>query len=292
MNEEQKVAQSDELAKSIDTLLDEVFSDETSTDSVEKSIDISNDSQKTADEALKKVPAGQKDESRGAGRPKQISDVPQNDMDGRRDSEYDDSISENDGKEDEPEEAKKQAQSMDQTSEKNRMGSKPNSPKMAPFKKSEEMSEEEYKEFEEFKKAKAEAAEKAKESEDLKKAEVAKKEQEDLIKSAVKEATNQMVKENEELRKAFNETQALIKAMASQPVQRKSITSIEALEKSDREDANGPEAFSKSEVLDAAMDLVKAGKISDLVVSEIEMTNVCSDPEAKAAIEKHLERKN
>src|SRR5689334_1375753 len=100
MSTEQKVEQTDELNKSIDTLLDEVFGEPETT---EKSIDIAKDAKTTADAVMSGVPSGQKDESRGAGRPKQISDVPQNDMDGRRESEYDDAIAEASGDK-EPEE--------------------------------------------------------------------------------------------------------------------------------------------------------------------------------------------
>jgi hypothetical protein len=288
----EQVSTQEDLNKSIDALLDEVFSDEISKGSP---LDLAEDSKTTADAAVSKAPSMQKDESRGAGRPKQISDAPQNDMDGRRESDYDSSIADA-KKEDEPEEAKKQAQAIDQSSDKGHMSEKPKAPSMRPFKKSEdgsteELSEEEYKEFQEFKKAKAVEADKAKQEEELKKAEVARKEQEDLVKSAVREATLQIVKENEELRKSFKETQDLLKAMASQPVRAKSITNIEALEKSIAPEDKQAETFTKSEILDAALDLAKAGKISDLVVSEIEMTNRCSDEEARAKIEKHLEGK-
>ncbi len=286
---------SEELTKSIDSLIDELFSE-----SIEKgsAIDIAGDADKTADGAISKAPKGQQDSARGAGRPKQISDVPQKDMDGRRDSEYDASISENEGKEDEPDEAKKQAQSIDQTSGKGRIKSSSKAPKVRPFKKSEdeseleEISEEEYKEFQEFKKAKTEAADKALQEEELKKAQDAKKEQEDLLKSVVESALSGVRKENEELRKSFQESQALLKAMASQPQQPKSITSIEVVEKSEGStEKSGPEAFSKSEILDAAEELAKSGKIDSLIVSEIEMTNRCSDDASRDKIEKFLEEK-
>jgi len=280
--------QTEDLNKSIDALLDEVFSDE-----VNKAlgIDLVQDNKTTADAAVAAAPSMQKDEARGAGRPKQISDVPQVDMDGRRGSDYDASIKERDGKEEENPEAKKQSKDVNQLSKEGRLADGSKAPDMAPFRKSDVMTVEEYAEFQEFKKSKAQAAEKAIKDEELKKAQAIRKENEDLVKSAVREATSQLSRENEELRKSFKETQDLLKAMASQPVRAKSITGIDALEKSARPEDRDSGAFSKGEILDAAFDLAKSGKINQEVVSEIEMTNRCSDPEARTKIEKYLEGK-
>lgn len=293
MSTAQQASQTEELNKSIDALLDEVFSD-----TVEKGspLDLAADSKTTADAALAAAPAGQKDEARGAGRPKQISDVPQNDMDGRRDSEYDAAIAQAHGSE-ENEEAKKQAKAVDQCSAQGHMASASKAPRMAPFKKADgsELSEEDFRAFEAFQKSQAEEAQKkaqeAAKVEELRKADDQRKHAEELVKSAVAAATSKLSKENEELRKSFQETNALIKAMAAQPMPSKSITSVQALEKSQRPEDKGDESFSKSEVLDAAFELAKAGKISSEVVSEIEMTNRCSNPEARAKIEKFLEGK-
>lgn len=287
----------EELIKSIDALLDEVFSD-----TVEKGspLDLADDNKTTADAAVSKAPSMQKDEARGAGRPKQISDVPQNDTDGKRASAYDDAIAEDSGAK-EPDEAKKQSKAIDQVSSQGHMAAGSKAPSQAPFKKSEEASydretiqvtPEEYELLKQLKKSQAEAAQKAKEAEELKKAESSKKEQEELVKSAVAAATSKLARENEELRKSFAETNALIKAMASQPQRSKSITGIDALEKSVAPEEKGAETFSKSEILDAAFELAKSGKIASTVVSEIEMTNRCSDSEARAKIEKYLEQKH
>lgn len=283
MSTEATTTAGDDLNKSIDALLDAVFSEEIAKGSP---LDLAEDNKTTADAAVSKAPSMQKDEARGAGRPKQISDVPQNDMDGRRDSDYDASIKERDGKEEENEEAKKQAKSIDQSSSAGRIAESSSAPKVAPFKKSEEISEEEYREFQEFKKAKSEEASKA---EELKKAQSIRKEQEDLVKSAVREATSQIARENEELRKSFKETQDLLKAMAAQPVRAKSITGIDALEKSAPKEDRA-ETFSKSEILDAAFELAKSGKIPAEAVSELEMTNRIADSEVRSKIEKYLER--
>jgi hypothetical protein len=281
-----QVSQTEDLNKSIDALLDEVFSDV-----VEKGspLDLAADNSKTADEAVNKAPKMQMDDARGAGRPKQISDVPQNDTDGRRASEYDDAIAEASGAK-EPDEAKKQAKAIDQVSSEGHLKDGSKAPRMAPFKKSEvQISEEEYQEYEEFKKAKVEATQKKVKEEELRKTEDSRKQNEELIKSAVGAATSKLAKENDELRKSILETQSLIKAMASQPMTSKSITNIQVLEKSARPEEKGNESFSKSDVLDAAFELAKAGKISSEVVSEIEMTNRCSDQGARATIEKYLE---
>lgn len=289
MSTENKVEQTDELNKSIDLLLDEVFGEPEST---EKSIDIAKDAKTTADAVMSQVPASQDDKSRGAGRPKEISDVPNKDQDGKRDGQYDASIASGQ-KEDEPEEAKKQAKAVDQCSSAGHSSAQP-SGKVAPIRKSEGgevLSAEELAEFEEFKKSKQERAEKAAKEEELKKAETARKESEELVKSAIAAATAKLAKENEELRKSVQETNALVKAMAAQPMPSKSITNIQALEKSARPEDKGEETFSKSDILDAAFELAKAGKIDSNVVSEIEMTGRCHSAEARAKIEKFLESK-
>lgn len=277
----------EELVKSIDALLEDLFAEE----SVEKSIDIAKDAETKADEAANKAPKAQKDEARGAGRPKQISDIPQTDMDGRRDSEYDDSISD-EKKEDEPEEAKKQAKTMDQTKEGGRAKAS-KAPEMKPFKKSLEVSEEEYAEFEAFKKSKAEAEAKAAEEAELKKAEVAKKEQEDLIKSAVAAALEEHKKENAELRKSLSEQQELLKAVASQPMQPKSITSVQALEKSmdpAMEGEKEPESLTKSEMLDVIEGLIKSKRLPEDALYEYDMTGGIYSAEHRKIVEETINK--
>jgi len=280
MNEEQ-------LTKSIDALIDDLFTAEP--EEVEKSIEIAKDADTTADKAVGKAPKAQKDEARGAGRPKQISDIPQEDMDGDRANEYDDEISENDDKETQPEETQ-QSPSIDQACEgKGRLKSSPKAPAIRPFKKSEtgeseEISDEDWAAFQEFKKSQAEA-------EELKKAEEAKKEQEELVKSAVAAAIADVRKENEELRKSVSESQELLKAMASTPAKPKSITNVQALEKSESPEEKGPETFTKSEILDGMEELVKAGKLSDQVVYEYEMTDRVTDPETRKAVEDYMSKR-
>lgn len=282
-----KETKTEDLNKSIDLLIEEIFAEP-----VQKSEDlnVAGAAKTTADAALASVPAMQDDASRGAGRPKQISDVPKNDEDGKRDGSYDASISQ-DQKEDENEEAKKQAKSIDQTSKQGRMGEGPkmSDPRVPPFKKS--ITEEEYAEFEAFKKAKAEKEEQGKQ-EELKKAEDLKKaELQNLVKSAVEEAIQPVKKENEELKKSLSESQALIKAMAGQPQRSKSVTGIEALEKSQPEHS-GPQEFTKSEKLDAAEFLVKAKKLPMEAVIELENTNTVYNKEWQKLIEVELQKRN
>jgi len=278
----------EELNKSIDALIDDLFA-ETAPEAqpVEKSIDIAKDADTTADAATNKAPKAQKDEARGAGRPAQISDVPQIDTDGRREAQYDAAITERDGKEEENEEAKKQAKTMDQVQDKDRSAQKPKAPASAPFKKSEdtvEISKEEFAKFEAFKKSQAE------ESEQLRKAEF-RKEQEELIKSAVQSATESFRKSFEALQTVNQEQAALLKSMSKQPVRPKSVTGIEQLEKSLAPEDQGEKSFSKSEILDAAEELVMKGRLPDTVVAELQMTGRLYSAEHRATIETFLQKK-
>jgi hypothetical protein len=273
----------EKLEKSIDELIDSVFAEEI----VEKSIDIAGDAKKTSDEALNnpEASAWKSDESRGAGRSKQISDVPVTDQDGRRDSEYDTSISEDAKEEDQAE--INQISDMSQIEEKNRMGSKAKAPEMAPFKKS--LSEEEYNEYQELKKAKE-----ASEAEELKKAEVAK--QEELIKSVVERTTNEIKKSYEgkieSLEKSLAESNKMIKAMANAPRSSKSITGIEQLEKSvDESNAPKQETFSKSEMLDAAEELMMKGQLREDHVIELDNNGYIYDTNARKVLENYLSKK-
>ena len=269
------------LEKSIDSMIDELFSEDTE---INKSHDISHDSKTTADAVVSKAPKAQDDASRGAGRPKQISDVPKVDMDGKRDGEYDEDIASDKDKEKQPEEAKKQAD--DKRSDQTMKDSKGSD--MPMVKKS--VSDEDWAEFEEFKKAKAEKAQEEK-------LEKAKKEQEDLIKSIVEDATKDLRAENEELKKSLNEQVALTKAMAERPERRKSINNIAALEKSARpetQEAPKQEYFSKSEMLDVAEDLALNKSISGFKVdhvTELENTGFIYEDAARKILEDEVRKR-
>lgn len=255
----------EELNKSIDFLIDEIFSED-----VEKSIDIVKDSKTKADEVVNKAPKAQKDEARGAGRPKQISDVPQNDQDGARAKDYDSSIKERDGVEDENSE-------VNQVKEKNQI------------KKSME-EDSEYAEFLAFKKSKEEAK-----AEELKKAKL--NEQSDLIKSVVESTVAKVSAQyNDEitsLKKSLNEQSEILKSYGSKPVAPKSITNVNIIEKSmdPNLNSNTPQEFSKSEIQDAADELVKSGELTMEHAIELDNNGYIYDKRAKAALEAHLNKK-
>ena len=123
----------DLLTKSIDELVDQLFAE----DALNKSaLDIKQDAKTTADAVVNQAPSAQNDDARGAGRPKQISDVPAKDEDGKRDGSYDASITSAQAASDVPE------------------ASQVKEP--AKMKKSVEISEEDYAQFEAFKKAESE----------------------------------------------------------------------------------------------------------------------------------------
>lgn len=268
----------EELNKSIDSLIDEIFAD----DQVNKSIDIAGDSNTKADAVVNQAPAGQDDASRGAGRPAQISDVPKVDQDGQRSKEYDAAISQAASEEDQPE--ADQVKEMNQIKEGNRASASGQAPASAPFKKS--ISDDEYAEYMALKKAKADA-----EAEELKKAEAQK--QEDLIKSVIERTSQKYEAKIEDLTKSLKEQETLVKAMAAQPQRSKSITNVEALEKGFDQGANPtPATFSKEEMLDAAEELVaKSSSFKVEHAIELENNGFIYDAGARAELEKYLQSK-
>lgn len=256
------------LAKSIDGLIADIFEEP-----IEKSIDIAGDSKTKADEVVNKAPKGQDDASRGAGRPKEISDVPDTDEDGKRAGSYDSSIA---GKQSEDD-----LDEADQVKEGDPKEQKTAASKVVPLRKSVELDDAEYAEFQAFKKSQVEAQEQLQKAEQV-------KEQEQLIKSAVLEATESLQKANDDLHARFEAQEQLIKSIAKAPQRAKSVVGLEHLEKGSDPVSDGPQAFSKSEVLDAAEELVKGGTIPMEAVIEIENTGVVYNPEHKQAIEQHL----
>ena len=278
----------EDLNKSIDSLIEDFFSEP-----ITKSDDlnVAGASKTTADAAIASAPAAQDDASRGAGRPKQISDVPKTDEDGKRDGSYDASIASAQA-EVENEEAKKQAKSIDQTTSTGRMGE---APKMKDPRLTKSLTDEEYAEFQALKKAKEDETKKQEElkkSEEIKKADDLKKaELENLVKSAIATAVEPIKKENETLKKSLDESQALIKAMAGQPQRSKSITGVDALEKSLPE-GQGQTEFTKSEKLDAAERLAMRKAIPMDAVIELENTGTVYNKQWQAAIEAELQKQN
>lgn len=274
----------DDLNKSIDTLIEDLFAEP-----VAKAdhLDVASASKTTADAAIAAAPKAQNDDARGAGRPKQISDVPETDEDGKRDGQYDASIAAGQG-EVENEEAKKQSRSIDQTTSAGRMGE---GPKM----KDPRLSKSDAEELAEFRKAKADAEAKAEElrkSEEIKKSEdLRKAELETLVKSAVASAIAPLQKENESLKKSLSESAALVKAMAGQPQRSKSITDVTALEKSAPE-STGPQEFSKSEKLDAIESLIMKKSLPVDAMVEFENTGTVYRKDWQQAIEAELQKRS
>lgn len=262
------------LQKSIDEMIDEVFAK-----SDAPNLDVAQEASTTADAVMAQVPSSEDDASRGAGRPAQISDVPKIDTDGKRAGKYDNDITSNspEAGQENPE-GKKQAD--DKRSDQTMDGKGEEKPAGAPFEKSAE-----YQEFLEFKKAKAARKEE-------KKLQKTMEAHADLIKSAVREATSGIVRENSELRKSLAETQELVKAMAERPQRRKSIDGLQALEKSHSEE-QAPASFSKSEMLDVAEELVmkKAQGFGVDHLIELENTGFVFDKAARAILENAIKSK-
>lgn len=255
----------EQLTKSIDKLIDELFTEAPASPKVEEGVeksmikDMPSANKTTADEAVSAAPKSEKDEARGAGRPKQISDVPQTDTDGARSGEYDGKIA---------------APQSDSSKKEDSQVAPP-----AQLKKS--VSDDEFAEYQALKKAESER----KATETLEKA---RREQADLIKSAIVEATTEIRKENEELRKSLKEQGDLIKAIANKPQRSKAVTNVQAVEKFQKSESN---SLSKADVLDIAEDLVKSKKLTMESVIELENTGFIYDQEARGVLEREVARR-
>lgn len=240
----------EDLQKAIDLAITELFGE-----TLQKgALDLAGDASTTADGSVKQAPKGQDDAGRGAGRPKQISDVPDTDTDGKRTGTYDGDVTA-DQDEDEPDETK-QSPVVDQASSKGHL-------------------------------SKAQLAE----YESLKKAHEARivseqvTTQEKLIKTLVKESIEPLQKAFEAVQARNAELEKLVKAVAKTPQPVKSIVGIEQLQKGTDPSLKGTEPMSKAKLLDAAESLVKAGKVPMEVVIEIENTNQVYNREHKALVE-------
>ena len=207
----------------------------------------------TADEVLAAVVVPSKDDK---DKPKQISDVPQTDTDGSREGTYDSTIT-SPVAEVAPVEA-----------------ATPAGPSI--------LTKSEKEELEAFR------AEKLMKAEILKKAE-AQKAQDLLIKSAVLDATAALKAEVEALRKSFTEQSQLVKSFANTPAPAKSIARVEVIEKS-MQPAPRKEFISKADKLNAAERLLKAGKISEDDIYELEMTGNIYNKASRNLIEEEINK--
>ena len=264
-----KKVSDENLEKSIDDLLDNLFEEDTTEQAIEKSknaidqivgepkqtkknILATEDPEDEADKAANMAPKTKNDD-----RPiDEDSDVPKVDTDGNRAKGYDS--------------VQSKASASDVANEKKTIA------------KSEDKVTVSKEDFEILQKAKADA-EAAKEAE-------ANSKQEELIKAMVTEQTS-------ELKKALEDSTSLVKALAeenkelkSRPKVQKSITSIQEFDTIEKS-GSVAKSFSKSEMLDAAEELAKSGDIRIDQVIELENNGTIYDPSARQKIEKHLNRK-
>ena len=251
----------DALNKSLDLLIDELFADESEAVAKANMIKDEDPAKTTADAAVKAAPKAEKDEARGAGRPDQISDVPQVDTDGSRSGDYDKDIAAK------QEDAKKKED--DQVK-----------PSKELVKKS--FSDAEYEEYQALKKAQSAAQT----EEALRKSEAR---QADLIKSVIAEALSGVKAENETLKKSMAEQNDLIKAMANKPQKGKAITNMIAVEKFQK--SEGRPSLSKSEILDVAEDMVSKGQLPLEIAIEIDDSGSIYDPEMRSILEREVARR-
>lgn len=232
-------------------------------------MEVTKDKEELADEAMKKVKKTKKDEEGDGGRPKEVQDVPENDEDGQRAKGYD--------------HVQMEQKKTPDISEKGTMVKSQESDDVVAI------SKEEYAAYAAFKKSQEAAKE-----EELKKAQED-KEQEKLQK-AISAVTSGLREENAELRKSLEETQALIKSLASKPVQRKSVSNVQAIEKSFADvesagEAPRSEPLSKSQVLDAAEELVKSKEFTVEDVIELENTGFILNPAKRQRLEEFVNKK-
>ncbi len=275
-----------ELNKSVDDLIEEFFVESTVVKSGDP-LNIAGDAKTTADAALASTP-GSENDNNNPGRPRQQHTVSEG-----GDASYDGQIA-SPQSEEENEEAKKQSGASTQISEQGRTASNPsssNDPRGPMFKSQAEWDE--YQTLKNEKQAQLKKAEDNKKADDLKKSEDLRKvEQQQIIQKAVTDAIVPIQKQNEELKKSVESQAKIIKAMSLQPVSAKSITSIEALEKSQDPSStvNGPTEFSKSEKLDAAERLVMKKSLPMEAVVELENTGTLYNPAWRALVEQELQK--
>lgn len=214
----------------------------------------------TADEAVKQAPKMQDDAARGAGRPNQISDVPEVDEDGKRAKEYDSAIAK---------------QNMDGVNPEQKQIKLPQDMKKS-------ITDAEYQEYQELKKAQAERD-----------AQATKEAEKELIKSAVSEATKAQADEIAELKKSLLEQNDLMKSIANQPMPSKAVTDVNAVEKFAKSEAAAPTSYSKQEMLDFAEELHKSDptalKLTDLI--ELDNTGYIYDANSRESLERFIKLK-
>lgn len=265
------ISENEELQKSLDGLITDYFEKGSA-------VDIYGDASTTADAAVNQAPKGQDDAARGAGRPDQISDVPDKDQDGKRAGTYDADITENEGKEDEPEETN-QSPSIDQNSGTGRIKQTPKAPDMKPFKKGEDGMDHQAN-YERLLKAEQEQIE---EAEALRKSE----QEAEVLQKAVTVALEPLQKAFDEVKAENEELKTLVKSIAKTPQQPRSVTNITTLEKGGQPPVD-PENFSKADKLNAAEECVMEKSIPMEAAIELENTGTIYNPEHRRIVEQKL----
>lgn len=234
-------------------------------------LDVAGDSDTTADKSVAKAPKGQNDESRGIGRPKAISDIPQKGNDGSRTGTYSKDITENKNKEHEPSET-------DQVSTPSPAKKEKSAPNVIPFKKAEIEEFEEFQAFRAMKLAKSQNEVEAP-AEPIAKAE-----------PTIVDARDTLIKsQSEALEKSVAMMDGLQKALAMPQAQR-SITNVQHLEKA-QGPSNTPPRFTESQMLDGAEVLAKSEKHENFTmdtVIELEGSGRIFDADNREALENYL----
>lgn len=254
--------ENEELNKSIDSLLDDLFADDNeavvkSKNAIDEIVgapkqtkkNILDEPEDDADKAVAKAPKSKSDKRPIA----EVSDVPKTDEDGSRAKGYN-AVQSN-------------STAKDVSNE-----------KMTVAKGNVSISQED---FDFLQKAKAD-----KEEEILQKA---KSEQENLVKAIVETQTSDLKKaleDSTEIIKSLNEENQTLKA---RPRVQKSITSINELQTLEKGNLT-PKTFGKEELLVAAESLHKSGKIRLEQVIELENNGTIYDPNARKLIEEELNK--
>ena len=147
------------------------------------------------------------------------------------------------------------------------------------------ISEDEWNEYRSLKKSKLETS-----MDNLRKS-FLEDDQKDILKSAITEATEDLKRENRELKKAFRRQRRMIKDYSEQPKPSKMITAVDNLGKSIVSDQPRQTNFTKSEKLDVAEALFKSGKLRDNHVIELENNGYIYDKKASKILNDELNRR-
>ena len=252
-----EVEKREELLKAAKTLVDEFFVKD-------EEVSKAKPGESLADAHMAEVPGSTDDDKMNHGRPKEISDVPKKDKDGKRASSGLDAITSNKDLELEPAEAKTQSKTL-QAPTGQTVTVKDVLPEQRLY-----LSKDQVDEYEELKKAKAD-------SERKEKIEADEKRQKDIVKAAVSDEMKGLKDLVKSLVDKSSAQDQLLKSIDASPATTpKAITNVDAIEKAKTPDA-APQAITKSTVLDALEKLWEDKKIPDTILIDYEMTNKLSN---------------